>query len=105
MSTIDVSDLQPNMIGALLGRGHANAKPRHQLAVDLGISDRAARKLIEEARAEGLLICNDQDSKGYYIAETQEELKRQYWQDTARALSILKRRAPLREALKKAGVL
>lgn len=64
------------------------------------LPERTVRKLIEELRNEGHLICNDQDGQGYYIAETEQEIRRQYRQDCARAMSILRRIKPFRHAIR-----
>lgn len=83
--------------------GRRNAIPRDALAEKLGMGDRSLRQAIERARAEGLIILNGQDGRGYYQSDDILEMERQYRQDTARAMSILKRRKPLRAALKAAG--
>lgn len=89
----------------LIPHGKANAITREELCRKLGgINDRAARELIEQARINGVFILNAQNGKGYYQSDDISELEKQYRQDTARALSILKRRKPLRDALKAAGV-
>lgn len=84
--------------------GWENAIRRDALAAKVGTSDRLVRKAIEEARAEGLIILNRQDGRGYYQSADPEELLRQYRQDTARAMAILARRKPLRDILKQIGV-
>lgn len=83
--------------------GRKNAITRSALAVKLGMSDRQMRKAIEDARYAGLVILNDQNGRGYWISDDILEMRRQYAQDTSRAMSILKRRKPLRDALKAAG--
>lgn len=91
-------------IAALIPEGRANAVTRAYLRTMTGMSDRAVRKEIEQLRSEGLLICNNSDGYGYYISNDLEELKQQYQADTARALSILKRRKYIRNYLKQRGV-
>lgn len=83
--------------------GRENAVTRRELAMRLGVSDREMRKMIEDGRAEGLIIINDCTGRGYYQTDDLAEMERQYRQDTSRAMAILKRRVPLRNALKKAG--
>lgn len=83
--------------------GHRNAVTRDRLVRMSGINDRAVRELLELARDNGALICNDQDGMGYYLAETDDEIDRQYRRDRARALAVLKRLKPYRQALKEAG--
>ena len=68
------------------------------------MSDRKTRAAIEHARADGIIIINSQNGAGYFQTTDLDEMLRQYRQDTARALSIFRRRKPLREALIAAGV-
>ena len=79
--------------------GKANAISRKELSNALCLPDRTVRALIEDARAAGVLICNDQDGRGYYLAETKDEIERQFRRDKARAMSLLVRMKPFREAL------
>lgn len=89
----------------VLQRGRENAIPRDRLAYRLCTSDRAARREIQKARDDGALILNAGDGRGYYLAgaDDLDELERQYKQDTARAMAILKRRKKMRRILKEAG--
>lgn len=91
------------MLEAAIPHGRRNAITREALAAKLGMSDRQMRKAIEDARYAGLVILNDQNGRGYWISDDVLEMRRQYMQDTSRAMSILKRRKPLRDALKAAG--
>lgn len=90
-------------LSAAIPFGRENAVSRQALARRLGMADRIMRNAIEEARADGLIILNDQTGRGYYQSDDPAEMYRQYQQDTARAMSILKRRKPLRDKLKAAG--
>ena len=76
------------------------AASRTWISSHTGLNDRTARKVIEALRNSGVLICNDQDGMGYYIAETDEEILRQYRRDCARAMSILKRLKAFRAAVR-----
>ena len=91
------------MLEAAIPHGRRNAITREALAAKLGMSDRQMRKAIEDARYAGLVILNDQNGRGYWISDDVLEMRRQYAKDTSRAMSILKRRKPLRDALKAAG--
>lgn len=91
------------MLAEAIPCGRKNAISREVLAARLDMSDRQMRKAIEEARYAGLIILNDQSGGGYYISDDLLDMRRQYVQDTSRAMSILKRRKPLRDALKAAG--
>ena len=87
----------------LIPIGKKNAVTREQLMEITGQSDRKNRQMIENARAEGEIICNDQDGKGYYLPETLEEVYRAYKQGHSRAMSILKQQKTMRKVLKDAG--
>lgn len=82
-------------------KGKKNAISRASLCEATGYSDRNNRFIISQLRAEGNLICNS--GTGYYLATDIEDIERQYWQDKARALSILKRVKAARKILKDAG--
>ena len=68
------------------------------------LPERKVREIIEELRRQGHLICNRQDGFGYFIAETLEEVERQYKQDCARSMSILRRVKAFRHALREADI-
>ena len=85
--------------------GKSRAISRGDLAGIVGLNDRETRREIQHARERGALIMNDQDGKGYYRIgpDDLDTAERQYWQDTARAMAILKRRKALHAILKEAG--
>lgn len=95
-----------DIIIANIPAGRENAIKKEDLQTATGFSDRALRREIQAAREKGVLILNAQDGRGYFRADESDidELKAQYRQDTARALSILRRRKTIRAILKKAGV-
>ena len=86
-----------------LGRGHGQAKPVRELAAALRMNERTLRELMEQARAEGYLICNEMDGRGYYLADTIEDVERQYGRDYGRAMALLARLKPMRRMLREAG--
>ena len=88
-------------IACLIPSGRRNAISREDLAAALHTTDRKMRKAVAEAKKQGLMICNDGD--GYYQSDELSDLWRQYRRETARAMSILKARKPMREVLKAAG--
>lgn len=88
-------------IAALIPYGRRNAISRAELAAAMQTSDRMMRKAGSEAKRQGVMICND--GEGYYQTEELGDLYRQYKRDTARAMSILKARKPMRDVLKAAG--
>ena len=83
--------------------GRENAIPRRDLAAKLGVTDRKMREMVQGLRERGFLVMNAQDGRGYYFSSDLDEIERQYRQDTARAMSILKRRKLMRSMLKEAG--
>lgn len=87
----------------LLKTGHENAIPIKNLAAMLQINERDVRQQVENLRREGFLVCNRQDSAGYYYAANVADVKRQYEQMYSRAISILTAAKPFRRFLKKAG--
>lgn len=97
MKTTTITDYIPH--------GRENAVSRGYLCALTGLSDRSVRAAIEQARNDGALILNDQDGFGYYQADIRDldALQRQYRQDTARAMALLKRRKHIRRILKEAG--
>lgn len=88
---------------SLLPHGKANAIGRDDLARRLQIPDRSVRRIMETLRDRGVMICNDQDGKGYYIACSTDEVERQYRRDLARAKNIMKRLWASRMLLQAAG--
>lgn len=88
-------------IAGLIPKGRRNAISREDLAAALHTTDRKMRKAVAEAKKQGVMICNDGD--GYYQSDELSDLWRQYRRETARAMSILKARKPMREVLKAAG--
>ena len=90
-------------IERFIPEGKENAISREVLARRLGLTDRQTRKLIEEARDRGELICNDGDGEGYYLACDLGQIERQYRKDRSRALSVLKRLKTMRRMLRDAG--
>ncbi len=91
---------QANEIVEFIPVGKENAVTRGYLREVTGWNDRLVRKRIAEARKAGLLIINDQDGNGYYFADNIDEVRKQYKQDRARALSILARLKVARQILK-----
>lgn len=83
--------------------GRNNAVTGKTLSRLMDMPERKVRSLIEDARQQGHLIVNDQDGRGYYIADSLEDVQRQYNQMTNRAMSILKARSPFRYYLKQFG--
>lgn len=91
------------VLAELIPYGRRNAIPREALAMKLNVSDRAARQMVETARAEGLIIINECNGRGYYQSDDLDEIYHQYKQDMRRAQSVLRRCRPMRTLLRAAG--
>ena len=55
------------------------------------VSDRSARKMIEDLREQGVRVCGQNTDKGYWIAKTQEEYERFRRDYVAKATTIFRR--------------
>lgn len=66
------SDQLLNLLSRHIGKG--NGIGVKELAQQLSVDERQARKLVEELREDGHAICAH-PSTGYYIAQTPEELE------------------------------
>ena len=98
------SDKVTKLLG-FIGKGKEKAIPRRTLKGLMGLSDRATRKVIEEARNCGYNIVNIDGGSGYYIPDDIDDKVKFYKQEYARAISILRRLKTLRKDLKAAGCL
>lgn len=56
-----------------IGDGKSNAKSQKALAADMGVTTQTVKHVITEARRAGVLIASN--TKGYYYAETVEEMR------------------------------
>ena len=56
-----------------IGVGKSNAKSQKALAEDMGVTPQTVKHVITEARRAGVLIASN--TKGYYYAETVEEMR------------------------------
>lgn len=93
-------------------KGKENAVTRTELVIRTGICDRKVRQEIENARAGGAIICNDQDGKDTPLRDCLRKngnrsspvsMPNIWAQDKHRALSILWRQKTMRKTLKEAG--
>ena len=100
MSNSEIRGQHKAMILSCLRHGRDLANSRQWLSTRTGLNDRYVRELIEELRMDGFLICNAQNGWGYYLADDMDEVLDQYKQDMARAMSILRRMKPFRQALR-----
>lgn len=63
------------------------------------VSDRMMRKMIETAKNEGMVICNAQDNKGYFLPSTIKELEKQLQSNERRAMAILRQNKFIRREI------
>ena len=91
-----------NELVRILYHGHDWARTRSDLCYRMNLNDRALRKLVEIARNNGAMICND--GEGYYLAETQEEIERQYRREKSRMVHHWNAMRPFYEEMKKRGL-
>ncbi len=75
----------------LIPIGKENAITRPDLIHLSGIPDRELRREIEALRMLGHPICNDQNGRGYYLADNAEDLQRWLRQEGSRAWRIVRR--------------
>ena len=85
--------------------GRENAISRKRLAKITGLPDRTARKMIEQARYDGVPIINLQDGVGYYITTDPREMVQQIMIDENRQKSLAKTQRARKRWLKAAGML
>lgn len=86
-----------------LAVGKENARTREYLRSVTGLADRQLRKEIEDAVKSGEWICNDEDGKGYYIAENLSDLYRSYKLAHTKEKSLRDRWKKNRKELKRNG--
>lgn len=104
VETAPANDKITKLLG-FIGTGKEKAITRRALKAAMGLSDRATRKVIEEARNCGYNIVNIDGGSGYYIPDDIGDKVKFYKQEYARAISILRRLKTLRKDLKDAGCL
>ena len=83
--------------------GRAHAISRTKLAEKLKLPDRYMRRMIAAAQRDGMIICNDQDGRGYYQPQSVADIERAYKQERSRALATLVKLKTMRQQLKNAG--
>ena len=93
MAQINITDFIPF--------GRQNAVTRRRLAELTGLSDRIIRQKIEKARADGAVIINLQDGRGYFQSDNKNDIAAQKNMTAARirALEKQKRQLEIKERL------
>ena len=100
---VHVAQSDVNRVVAAIPYGKQNAITRAELAAATGMSDRAVRRCIEQARDEGYFVVNGERG-GYALEVDLDAITAQYRIDHARALSVLKRLKHMRQYLARTGV-
>lgn len=86
------------MILQTIGTGEENAVHLSELVKLTQLSERDTRRVIEQLRRNGVLICSNEC--GYFKPNTSDELRRYVRQEQARTRSIYRRTAPARKQLR-----
>lgn len=68
-----ITEAQERLL-TLIPRGKENAISREQLSSMLDMPDRKVRKMIEELRVEGYVICSSTQHKGYWKPTKRSEV-------------------------------
>ena len=83
---------------AMIDRGTAeNPVPSSEIQIMLNLSERELRKVIEEARRQGHLICSHRSKGGYYKAKTWQEYRSTFDEACRFAVSMLKTQSKARK--------
>ena len=83
--------------------GKKNAISLNSLSAGTGINERDVRRAIESARANGVVILNDYNGKGYYKSKNMDEIYEAYWREKRRMKHMYQATLPMRKLLKAAG--
>ena len=93
------------LLVSFLGRSRDAARSRDSLCYLMQRSDRAVRKIIEEARNRGYVILNDQSGRGYWLSEDPKEIEAWYRQVRSRAISVFRSGSFCYHYLRSLGIL
>ena len=83
-------DGRKNRILRLLKYGESNSVSRKELERKCGISDRAVRNCIASMRNDGIPVCSNSKTSGYFIADTDEEVDHFLNENHKRAMVLLR---------------
>lgn len=81
--------MKKKLINILKKRTEKNPIKREDLCKALQTNDGILRATLKKLRVD-YPICNYQDGRGYFMATTRKQAQRQYLQEKARALNILR---------------
>ena len=77
-------------IHGLLKYGESSSVSRKELERKVGISDRSVRSCIAALREEGIPVCSNSHTSGYFIADTEEEVDHFLNENHKRAMVLLR---------------
>jgi hypothetical protein len=103
MSNLLSETMMFKLIIESIGKGRKNAVSRIELMNRTGMPDRKNRRIIEALQNKGVPIVNMQDGRGYFIAETLEEVTHYINQERARAMKIIKKANSMRAWFREGG--
>ena len=83
--------------------GHMNGIDESEIIADLGVTERVLRKMVQQERVAGALICHDYDEHGYYIASNAAEKQRFIHRHMAVIRSLSRECKAFRDDLKENG--
>lgn len=69
---------------------------RQEICKTFHVSDRVARRMVEDLREKGVGVCGTSEQEGYWVAKTQEELERFLRDYTSKASTIFRRANKMR---------
>lgn len=92
-----MSDLIEKLL-AVIPKGKENAIHLNALSDALGVKESTAKKYVQEARRNGLMICSGQE--GYWITDNSDEIRVFETTLHKQAISRLRTTKPMRDTLK-----
>ncbi len=87
----------------MIPHGKDKAISVNSIAAGLGMRERGVREAIETARANGIVILNDYNGRGYYRTDDIDEISAAYWREKRRMKHMYQATLPMRRILKEAG--
>jgi|LGOV01.1.fsa_nt_gb biotin operon repressor len=90
-------------IHGMLKYGESNSVSRKELERKVGISDRAVRNCISSLRTDGIPVCSNSGTSGYFIADSNDEVDHFLNENHKRAMVLLTINKKVREGYGKAA--
>lgn len=97
MDKFIINKVPPRLKGlmSLIPDGEENAKSMRELSRECGVSPREVRKIIENARRDGMIIASS--DSGYFVPSCEEELNEFYLRTMYRVNTTLDTLRPVEE--------